>query len=191
MLHSGNRVRIAAHMINALTDQSLLTETYEGDLGDVLKLQRDVAESITEKVRAKLTPEQQARLHETPKVDPEAYQAYLIAASIDIGLYQEQIMAREYLQKAIQKDPNFPDAYVRLAWTYVYAGQNRVEPPAEAYPLAKQAVYKALEMDEKICLAHEALGYIYWRYDWDWKATRESFTGRSSCARTMAAPTTI
>jgi TolB-like protein/DNA-binding winged helix-turn-helix (wHTH) protein len=61
VLRSGNRVRIAAHVIYAPTDQSLMAETYEEDLGDVLKLQRDVAESITEKVRARLTPEQQSR----------------------------------------------------------------------------------------------------------------------------------
>jgi TolB-like protein len=63
VLHAGTRVRIATHMIYAPTDQSLMTETHEKDLVDVLKMQREVAESITKKVRVKLTPEQQSRLH--------------------------------------------------------------------------------------------------------------------------------
>ena len=88
VLRVGNQVRIAAHMIYAPTDQSLMTETYESDLGDVLKLQREVAESIAQKVRAKLTPGQEARFHDAPKVDPEAYQAYLIA--IKAGLADDQ-----------------------------------------------------------------------------------------------------
>ena len=104
VLRSGNRVRIAAHVIYALTDQSLMAETYEADLGDVLKLQREVAESITEKVRARLTPEQQSRLHEGPKVDSEAYEAYLAATYANLLHYQGNKKAQVYLQKAIQKD---------------------------------------------------------------------------------------
>ena len=82
VLRSGNRVRVAAHMIYARTDQNLLTETYEQDLGDVLKLQREVAESITEKVRLKLTLEEKARLGEVRQVKSEAFDATLVQIGI-------------------------------------------------------------------------------------------------------------
>ena len=81
VLRSNNHVRIAAHMIYAPTDQSLITETYESDLADVLKLQREVAEAITQKVRLRLTPAEKARLRSAPEVNPEAYQAFLDATS--------------------------------------------------------------------------------------------------------------
>jgi TolB-like protein len=83
VLRSGNQVRIATHMIYAPADQNLMTETYERSLGDVLRLQREVAEAITQQVRAKLTPEQQARFQQAREVNPEAYQAYLMAISLD------------------------------------------------------------------------------------------------------------
>jgi len=83
ILRSGNRVRISAHMIYAPTDQHLLVETYERDLGDVLKLQREVAQAIAQQVRLKLTPEQQVRLHQAREVNPEAYEAYLKARHFD------------------------------------------------------------------------------------------------------------
>jgi TolB-like protein/DNA-binding winged helix-turn-helix (wHTH) protein len=73
VLRSGNRVRIAAHMIYAPTDQSLLTETYESDLSDVLKLQREVAEAMAQKVKLKLTSGEKARLHDAPEVNPQAW----------------------------------------------------------------------------------------------------------------------
>jgi hypothetical protein len=133
VLRSGNRVRIAAHVIYAPTDQSLMAATYEDDLGDVLKLQREVAESITEKIRARLTPEQQSRLHEGQKVDSEAYEAYLMATYPNLGLYQGNEKARSYVQKAIQKDPNFASAYGLLAWTYIYPGELRWRSPQEVY----------------------------------------------------------
>jgi TolB-like protein/Flp pilus assembly protein TadD len=175
VLRSGNRVRIAAHVIYAPTDQSLMAETYEDDLGDVLKLQREVAESITEKIRAKLTPEQQSRLHEGPKVNSEAYDAFLAATYQDFGLYQQNKKAQAYLQKAIEKDPNFASAYERLGWTYIASAEQRWQPPQEVYPMAKQAARKALELDGKNCGAHRALGRISWRYDWDWQTAEKEF----------------
>jgi TolB-like protein/DNA-binding winged helix-turn-helix (wHTH) protein/Flp pilus assembly protein TadD len=175
VLRSGNRVRIAAQLIYAPTDQHLMAETYESDLGDVLKLQREVAEAVAEKVRARLTAEQQAHFHETPKVDAEAYEAYLIALSANLTVGQEASRARSYLQKAIQKDPNFSLAYSALASTYVFDGEMRRESPQEVYPLAKQAANKALQLDEKSCWAHRALGRIIWRYDWDWKTAESEF----------------
>jgi TolB-like protein/Tfp pilus assembly protein PilF/predicted Ser/Thr protein kinase len=174
VLRSGNQVRISAHMIYAPADQNLMAETYERDVEDVLKLQREVAESITEKVRVKLTPEQQARFHEVRQVNPEAFEAYLTAGRLNSNQYQGIKEAQSYLEKAIQKDPGFAPAYTELASSYIGLGQFRWLSPQDAYPLAKQALRKALELDEKNCLAHAALGYLSYRYDWDWaNADRE------------------
>jgi TolB-like protein/DNA-binding winged helix-turn-helix (wHTH) protein len=126
VLRSGNRVRIAAHMIYAPTDQSLLTETYESDLNDVLKLQREVAEAMAQKVKLKLTAGEKARLHDAPEVNPEAYEAYLQATYLDWELAQESSKARSYLEKAIQKDPGFAQAYVGLAMNYALLGEQRL-----------------------------------------------------------------
>src|SRR5215470_16795556 len=167
VLRAGNRVRIATHMIHAPTDQSLMTETYEGDLADVLKMQREVAESITKKVRLKLTPEQQSRLHDAPKVDPEAYQAYLAATHVDLSGYQGIKKSQSYLEKALEKDPNFVLAYNSLAESYVLLGEQRWQSPNEAFPMARQSIRKALELDEKNCRAHAVLARINWEYDWD------------------------
>jgi len=175
VLRVGNQVRIAVHMIYAPTDQTLMTETYESDLGDVLKLQREVAESIAQKVRVKLTPGQEARFHDAPKVDPEAYQAYLEATYFNWSLYQENKQAQSYLEKAIQKDPTFALAYNALAQTYVSLAEFRWQPPRDVYPLAKQAARKALELDEKNCHAHMAIAYIAWEYDWDWQTAEKKY----------------
>jgi len=182
VLRSGDRVRIATHMIYAPTDQSLLTETYEEDLGDVLKMQREVAESITAKVRVKLTPEQQSRLHEAPKVDPEAYQAYLAATHVDLSGYQGIKKSQSYLEKAIEKDPNFASAYNSLADTYALLGEQRWQSPRVTFLPAKQAIHKALELDEKNCQAHELLARVSWRYDRDWQtAEKEYLYGLELC----------
>jgi TolB-like protein/DNA-binding winged helix-turn-helix (wHTH) protein len=168
VLRAGSRVRIVAHMIYAPGDQSLMAETYEGDLGDIFKMQREVAESITTKVRAKLTPEEESRLHESPKVDPEAYQAYEAATHVDMSGYQGVKKAQSYLEKAIEKDPHFALPFVFLANTHVLLA-NRWQSPNEAFPVARKLAHKALELDEKECSAHAVLSEIGWRYDWDWQ----------------------
>jgi len=80
VMRSGQRVRITAQLIHAPTDHHLWAETYERDLGDVLRLQSEVAEAIAQQVRAQLTPQQQARLRSAHAVNPEAYEAYLRGA---------------------------------------------------------------------------------------------------------------
>jgi TolB-like protein/DNA-binding winged helix-turn-helix (wHTH) protein/Tfp pilus assembly protein PilF len=175
VLRSGNQVRIATHMIYAPADQNLMTETYERSLGDVLRLQREVAEAITQQVRAKLTPEQQARFQQAREVNPEAYQAYLMAISLDQTRQQEIKKSQIYLERAIQKDPGFGPAYVELAWRYISLGQFRWVSPQDAYSPAKEALRKGLELDEKNCKAHFLLAWLAWRYDWDWQTADKEF----------------
>ncbi|HEX3321645.1 MAG TPA: tetratricopeptide repeat protein [Terriglobales bacterium] len=175
VLRAGNRVRIATHMIDASTDQNLMVETYEGDLGDILKIQREVAESISAKVRITLTPQQKARLRGAPKVDPEAYQAYLTATRVDLSGYQGIKTAENYLLKSIEKDPNFAQAYTWLAITRVLLGAQRWQSAREAFPSAKEAIHKALELDDEDCEAHGVLARISFQYDWDWEKAEKEY----------------
>jgi TolB-like protein len=62
VMRSGNRIRITAQLIQARSDQHLWAETYERDLGDILRLQREVAQTIAQQIRVQLTPQQLARL---------------------------------------------------------------------------------------------------------------------------------
>ena len=176
VMRSGNRVRITARLIHAPTEQNLWSETYERDLGDVLKLQGDVAEAIAQQVRAQLTPEQQARLRSAPAVNPEAYEAYLKGrftkvAGTQVGLKQ----AQDYFTAAIREDPRFALAYVGLADCYLELGTYRWLPPQDAYRQASEAVHRALQLDETLGEAHTTLGYLHWRYSWDWRAAEREF----------------
>jgi adenylate cyclase len=97
-------------------------------------LQRDVAEAITQKVNLKLTAGEKARLRNAPEVNPEAYQSYLQATYLDWGLPQENEKARSYLEKAVQIDPGFAEAYAGLGTVYAMLGELRLRSPHDAYP---------------------------------------------------------
>src|SRR5215831_2480728 len=185
VLRSGNQVRIAAHMVYAPTDQNLMTDTYESDLDDILKLQREVAEAITQKV--KLKPAEKAHFHSAREVNSQAYEAYLLATSLDWGLPQENEKARSYLKKAIQIDPGFAEAYAALAGNYSAPGEFRQQSPQEAYPPAKQAARKALELDPNNCRAHLLMADLANRSDWDWQTSEKELSYSLNYARTRRA----
>src|SRR5216684_928615 len=77
VLRSGNRVRITAQLIRASADKHLWAESYEGELSDVLALQKKVARSIAEQIRIKLNPKEQTGLNHVKVVNAEAHEAYL------------------------------------------------------------------------------------------------------------------
>ena len=82
----------------------------------------------------------------------------------------------EYFQQAIDKDPGYAMAHVRLADSnnMLGAGLN-YQSPSETLPKAKAAARKALELDETLGEAHAALAYAQWFYDWDWPSAEREF----------------
>src|SRR5438477_4190124 len=178
VMRSGNRVRITAQLIHARSDQHLWAETYERDLGDVLRLQGEVAQAIAQQVRVQLTPQQKARLNSAPRVDPAAYDAFLQGRSyFSWGSSAEEGFrkAQTFFRQAIQKDPNLALAYVGLADSYVYLGSQRWVLPQEASAHAREAVNKALELDPSLGEAHSSLGWLNWRYEWNFPTAEKEF----------------
>jgi len=178
VMRSGQRVRITAQLLQAPTDQHLWAESYERDLGDVLKLQSEVAQAIAKQVRAQLTPQQQARFRSAGSVNPDAYEAYLRGRyylSNQFTMAQPLNMAKSYFEESIRKDPGFALAYSGLADSYVYLAFYRQLSPEAAYKPAKEALSKALELDDSIGEAHDTLGQLSWRFEWNWNAAEPEF----------------
>jgi TolB-like protein/DNA-binding winged helix-turn-helix (wHTH) protein/Tfp pilus assembly protein PilF len=178
VIRSGQRVRVTAQLVQAPTDLHLWAETYDRDLGDILKLQGEVAEAIAGQVRAQLTPTQQALIRRAAAVDPAAYDAYLKGRLYFVNEFTKPDSlkkAQHLFEEAIQKDPNFALAYAGLADTYLYLTFSGALPKESAYQSAKKALAKALELDDTIGEAHDTLGVLYWQFDWDWDAAEREF----------------
>jgi len=178
VMRSGQRVRITAQLLDAPTDQHLWAETYERALGDVMSLQSEVTEAIAQQVRAQLTPQQQVQFRSARPVNPEAYDAYLRGRFyFTTGFTKPDSLkkAQRHFEESIQKDPGFALAYAGLADTYVYLAFSGKLPRDPAYRSAKQALGKALELDDTIGEAHDTLGVLNWRFDWNWDAAEREF----------------
>jgi adenylate cyclase len=150
VMRFGNRVRITAELIEARQDRHLWADTYERDLDDILKLQKELAEAIARQVRVQLNLPQQARLASVSGVDPKAYEAFAkgrFYLTTNSNTPQGIKQALSYFEHAVQKDSDFALAYVGLADCYQFLGGFRRMPPRDAYQRAKEAIDKALLLD--------------------------------------------
>ncbi len=168
VLRSGDRVRITAQLIHAQTDRHLWAESYERDLSDVLVLQSEVARAIAREIRIKVTPQEQQRLAAAPAVDPDAYELLLRARYHHNQWTRDGFSkAREYVEQAVARDPNFALAHAWRGEIYFILGYDGDLPASQAFPTARAAALRALELDPSVAEAHMVLGYVRCTYDWN------------------------
>jgi TolB-like protein/DNA-binding winged helix-turn-helix (wHTH) protein/Flp pilus assembly protein TadD len=178
VLRSGDRVRITAQLIEASTDKHLWSQSYEGDLRDTLTLQKKVASAIADQIRINLTPREEAALKSVKVVNPEAYESYLKGRYFWNKRTADGLKAAlAYFKQAIEEDPKYAQAYSGLADTYALLGdwQYAVMTPKEAFPQAKAAAIKALELDSTLGEAHNSLAFVLDGFDWDFDSAGKEF----------------
>jgi TolB-like protein/Tfp pilus assembly protein PilF len=176
VMRAGDRVRITAQLIEAATDQHLWAESYDRELRDILTLQSEVARAIAREIQIKLTPQEQARLCCVQQIDPEAHECYLMGRyhwnkRTNDALFK----AIDYFQQAIEKDADFALAYAGVADCYNILGFYSLLPSNQAFPPAKAAAAKAMEIDDRIAEAHASLAFVKFYHDWEWAAAESEF----------------
>jgi tetratricopeptide (TPR) repeat protein len=165
----GDRVRISAQLIQVRDQTHLWADSYERDSHDTLALEIVVANAIAGQVERTLSsPRPLARRANAHPIDPDAYDLYLkgryywnqrTQAGFSKGI--------EAFKQAIEKDPNYAQAYAGLADSYILLGPNDVLPAKRVYPLAEAAALKALQLDDGLADAHASLGFVMLLYDWN------------------------
>jgi len=173
---SGDKVRITAELIDGLADRHLWGQTYESTLGDVLVLQSDVTRAIAREIKAVVTTDEQARLAKTHSVNVEANEAYLKGRFFWNKRTPEGFNnALDFFQQAIKIDPTYAPAYAGLADSYTLMQDYGLIPPNEAYPRARAAAVKAVELDETLAEAHTSLAAVMEDYFWDWSGAEKEY----------------
>jgi TolB-like protein/DNA-binding winged helix-turn-helix (wHTH) protein/tetratricopeptide (TPR) repeat protein len=178
VLRSGNQVRITAQLIKASDDKHLWSHSYEGDFGDTLALQNQVARSIAEAIRINVSPREQTELKSVKVVNPQAYESYLKGRFFWNKRTADGLkVAAAYFNQAVEEDSKYPEAYSGLADTYALLGdwQYAVMTAKEALPKAKAAAIKALELDNNLGEAHNSLAFCLDGFDWNFAAAEKEF----------------
>lgn len=158
---SGDAVRVNVQLINALNDAHLWGDVYERKLTDIFAVESDIAKTIADTLQAKLTGAEKQLIAAQPTTDLTAYELYLKGRSLWSKRGGENLrQAIGFYEQAIARDPKYALAYTGLAEAYVLLPAYTTTAPQDAYPTAKAAALKALQLDEKLAEAHTALGLL-------------------------------
>jgi TolB-like protein/Tfp pilus assembly protein PilF len=182
---AGDRLRIAAQLIDARTDAQIWAETYDRTAADLFAIQSELAESIVAQLQAKLSPQQKAEIEERPTRDLVAFELYLRAKQIvDSYLVAEDVRAAvlsalQSLDQAIKRDPDFVSAYCYIARANGLLYFFDLEPTPDRILLAEAAVKAALRLRPDSAEAHFALADFLFRCHRDYDgALRELAVAR-------------
>lgn len=170
----GNRLRITPKIINVNDGSQIWSNQYDRQMEDVFAIQDEIAREIVKALKITLLGEKKAPLIKSYTDNSEAYQAYLKGRFYWNKRTAEGMRKSiEYFEQAIEKDSSFALAYVGLADAYITLGTWSVLPAKEAFPKAKEAAVRALEIDDSLGEAHNSLAAVKHGFDWDWKGAEK------------------
>lgn len=168
---AGSRLRITAQLVDVDTGFHLWSEVYDRELADVFAIQDEIARAIVDALKlqfADASPEGPLVTAATANVD--AYTKYLKGRFFFNKLSELDLRrSLELYQAALDVDPNYAHAYAGIADSWMNLADDWVS-PHDAYPKARTAARRALELNSELAEAHTALGKVLGWYDWDFNA---------------------
>jgi len=175
---SSHTVRITAQLIDAVSGFHLWSKTYDRDLGDVLKLQTEIATAVADALKVTLLADTATKIELGATRNPAAFDAYLHASrASDAGGGKNYLSAIAAYTDAIRLDPNYALAFAgRSSTETLYAAQIAARSEVRQYfdkglADANQAIALAPELAE----GHSALGFYLWNGALDLKRARDEF----------------
>jgi serine/threonine-protein kinase len=173
---AGQTIRISATLVDGDTESNLWSGQYDRSMGDVLRLQSEVARDIARHLDVRLAPRLRHRARSATTADPRAYEAYLEGRAAwnrrSLEGYQEAI---GHFERAIALSPKFADAHSGLADVYSLIWLYGVLSPDEAYSRARTAAEEALALDSTSADAWASLGVVHSENTWQWAESERAF----------------
>ena len=172
----GDRVRMTVQMVRVRDGAQLWAQTFDEQFTSAFDMEDQVSERVARSIRLQLTTRERDRFLRRPTDNPQAYDAFVK------GRYYWNKRTNEglekglgYFREAIRLDPGYAEAYEGVADSYAGLGLYAALPPEQAFPAARQAAQKALQMDDDLADAHATLGMIDFYYDWNGPAAQKEF----------------
>jgi serine/threonine protein kinase len=176
VVQRGDDLVLYLELVDAQTGNRIWGDQYNKKLANLISLQTEIARDVSDKLRVRLSGADEQRLVKNYTENVEAYQLYLR------GRYHWNKRTAKDLQKSIEYfnqtvavDPSYALAYAGLADSYAILPFYSNTKSAEAFPKAKAATTKALEIDDSLVEAHTSLAHIRMWYEWDWSGAERDF----------------
>jgi adenylate cyclase len=160
---SGDRVRITAQLIDALSSHHLWAERYDRDLKDIFALQDEITMKVITALQVELTAGEMAGMMAKGTKNIDAFIKYLQAYELISRANKERnAQAKKILEEAVALDPEYPRLYMGLAIVHMYdMWYGTTESPDQSLDLAFELAQKAISLDNSNATAHGILGHVY------------------------------
>jgi TolB-like protein/Tfp pilus assembly protein PilF len=173
---AANRLRITAQLVNVADGYHLWSERFDREMDDVFVIQDEIALAIVDKLKIKILGKKKQELVKRHTDNQESYSLYLKGRYFWNKMNPEgYTKAIDNFEQAIEKDPNNAVAYAGLADAYWWSSFWGNLPPRQTFPKAREAVEKAIALDDNLGGAHASLASILTIYDWDWENAEQEF----------------
>ena len=155
-------------------EKQLFVEDYMVDNSQVLHLFSKISKRIADEIMIELSPEEERLFAKSKTVDREAYDEYLKARRGDFSR-ESLYKSLEYLNNAIEKDPDWAPLYSSLASVWMGIQQAGYEPTSVTSPEIYTNLNKALELDPNLSEAHGLIAFIAYLMEWDWEKSEMEY----------------
>ncbi len=167
---------VQVDLVDAATGAQVWGHGYDGKTAELITVKQAIAQQVAEKLKLKLSSDEQRRLVNRDSTNAEAYQSYLRGRYFwNKRTADGNKQAIEQFQEATKRDPNFALSYAGMADCYISLAFYNFAAPNETMPKAKESLLKALALDSSIAEAHTSLGNILVNYDWNWAEAEKEF----------------
>jgi adenylate cyclase len=173
---AATQVRISVQLIDGLDEGNLWAQTYDRQLDDIFAVQTEIAEKVVEALQVKLQESERRSLRKRPTSSPEAYALYL-KGRFHLTRYSEAEVrkAAELFEQATKLDDRFASAYAMTAQCDMFLGFFGFVAPSEGFGKARPLLRQALEIDDRLDIAHMLMGRLLMDADWDWSGAEAEF----------------
>jgi TolB-like protein/Tfp pilus assembly protein PilF len=176
MRQAGDTVHMTVQLYLAGKNRAAWAKRYAVLPGELPQTQRDVARAVADRVGATLGTEEHAGLAPGRAVEPAALSAYIRARYWwDRRSRENLLKAVRGFQQALDLDPTFAAAYSGMGDAYAQLGYGGYLRPDDAFPKARAAANKALELDSTLAEPHATLGFSAMYFDWDWRIAEREY----------------
>ena len=173
---AGRRLRITVQLTDCASGYQLWSEVYDRDVEDVFAIQEEISRAIVSALRVRLLGPEVTRLVRPATDDLEAYTLYLKGRQLWNRRTEESLrIGLRHFERALERDPDYAMAHVGLADSYCILGFYVALPPGEAFPRAREAALRAIELDPKVTEARPTLAYVSMYHGWDWADAERQF----------------
>jgi serine/threonine protein kinase len=172
---AGERLRITAQLLSVADGYHLWSEKYDRDMEDIFAVQDEISLEIVDKLKLKLLKGEKTKVLKRHTENKDAYNLFLKGRYFWNRRNEGDLKrAIECYQEAVAKDPQYALPYLGIADHFIMMGLWNHLPPETARLRAREALDRALEIDDQLGEAYTSLGYFQCLFDWDWPAAEKN-----------------